>query len=114
VPATGSTAWAGQWSEWQEPIASGSSDNLAGHGVGRALHENPEEIVSYYRPGDRRVLREGMVLAVEPFLSTRATAAYEADDGWTLCTAPGNFSAQYEHTLIVTRGRPIVVTTPHA
>jgi methionyl aminopeptidase len=88
--------------------------NLAGHGVGRALHENPEEIVSYYRPGDRRVLREGMVLAVEPFLSTRATAAYEADDGWTLCTAPGNFSAQYEHTLIVTRGRPIVVTTPHA
>lgn len=52
-----------------------------------------------------------MVITIEPFLSTRSTAVHEADDGWTLVGAPGNLSAQYEHTLIVTRGRPIVVTT---
>lgn len=84
--------------------------NLAGHGVGRSLHEAPEEIVSYYRPYDTRLLEEGMVIAVEPFLSTRSKQVNESDDGWTLRAAPGNLSAQYEHTLIVTRGRPIVVT----
>ncbi|HEX7034845.1 MAG TPA: type I methionyl aminopeptidase [Pseudomonadales bacterium] len=88
--------------------------NLAGHGVGRSLHESPAEIVSYHRPQDRRFLEEGMVIAVEPFLSTRATAAEEGDDGWTLTAPPGNLSAQYEHTLIATRGRPIVVTAPPA
>lgn len=84
--------------------------NLAGHGVGRSLHESPEEIVSYYRAQDTRCLKEGMVIAVEPFLSTRASMVEEGRDGWTLQAPPGNLSAQYEHTLIVTRGRPIVVT----
>jgi methionyl aminopeptidase len=84
--------------------------NLAGHGVGRSLHESPEDIVGYYRPHDSRVLHEGMVIAVEPFLATRVSQVREAEDGWTLVGVPGHFSAQYEHTLIVTRGRPIVVT----
>ncbi len=84
--------------------------NLTGHGVGRSLHEEPENIFSYYRPHDPRVLQEGMVIAVEPFLSTRATEVEEAEDGWTLCGPPGNLSAQYEHTLIVTRGRPMIAT----
>lgn len=83
--------------------------NLAGHGVGRSLHEEPEGIVSYFDSGDRRVLREGMVIAIEPFLSTKSTMVHETGDGWTLA-APGNLSAQYEHTLIVTRGAPIVLT----
>jgi methionyl aminopeptidase len=86
--------------------------NLGSHGVGRALHEEPGDIPGYWHPGERRRLREGMVITIEPFLSTRSTAVREADDGWTLVGAPGNLSAQYEHTLIVTRGRPIVVTTP--
>lgn len=86
--------------------------NLGSHGVGRALHEEPGDIPGYWQPGERRRLREGMVITIEPFLSTRSTAVREADDGWTLVGAPGNLSAQYEHTLIVTRGRPIVVTTP--
>ena len=85
-------------------------ENLAGHGVGRALHEPPEGIIGYYDPRDTRVLREGMVIAIEPFLSTGSTRVTQADDGWTLIGASGNFSAQYEHTLIVTRGAPIVVT----
>jgi methionyl aminopeptidase len=84
--------------------------NLAGHGVGRALHEEPSGIVGYFDARDRRVLREGMVIAIEPFLSTRSTYVAEAPDGWTLLAPPGNLSAQYEHTVIVTRGAPIVLT----
>ena len=78
--------------------------NLASHGVGRALHEAPTEIAGYFEPHDRRVLHEGMVITIEPFLSTKSTHVEEAGDGWTLVGAPGNLSAQYEHTMIVTRG----------
>ena len=85
-------------------------ENLAGHGVGRNLHEEPDSIVGYYEPRDSRVLQEGMVIAIEPFLSTKSSWVKEADDGWTLVGAPGNISAQYEHTMIITRGSPIVVT----
>jgi methionyl aminopeptidase len=84
--------------------------NLAGHGVGRGLHEEPESILGYFEPRDPRVFTEGMVIAVEPFLSTRSTHAVEAEDGWTLVSGRGNLSAQFEHTLIVTRGEPIIVT----
>ena len=58
---------------------------------------------------DRTVLWEGLVLAIEPFLTTGATWAHEARDGWTLRT-PGHLSAQFEHTVIVTKGAPIVLT----
>lgn len=85
-------------------------ENLASHGVGRALHEEPEHIPGYFDPRDRRVLKEGMVITIEPFLSTRSRIVDETSDGWTLVGAPGNLSAQYEHTMIITRGEPIVVT----
>ncbi len=84
--------------------------NLAGHGIGRSLHEDPEGIVSYFDRQDRRRLRLGQVIAIEPFLSTKSTSVTEADDGWTLVGHPANLSAQYEHTIIVTRGAPIVAT----
>jgi methionyl aminopeptidase len=85
-------------------------ENLGSHGVGRALHEPPEHIPGYFDPTDRRVLREGMVITIEPFLSTRSRVVTETSDGWTLVGAPGNLSAQYEHTMIITKGKPIVVT----
>jgi methionyl aminopeptidase len=85
-------------------------ENLASHGVGRALHEAPEHIPGYFDPKDKRILRDGMVITIEPFLSTRSRLVTEADDGWTLVGARGNLSAQYEHTMIITRGEPIVVT----
>ncbi|MBX5459496.1 MAG: type I methionyl aminopeptidase [Steroidobacteraceae bacterium] len=84
--------------------------NLGSHGVGRALHEEPSCILPYYEPRDRRRLHEGMVITIEPFLSTRARHATEADDGWTLKGPPGTFAAQYEHTLVITRGKPLVMT----
>ncbi len=85
-------------------------ENLGGHGVGRAIHEEPENILGYCDQRDKSVLLEGMVIAIEPFLSTKSRKVSESDDGWTLVGMPGNLSAQFEHTLIVTRGDPIVVT----
>jgi len=85
-------------------------ENLCSHGVGRALHEAPEHIPGYFDPADRRVLHDGMVITIEPFLSTKSRIVNEAADGWTLVGVPGNLSAQYEHTMIITRGEPIVVT----
>jgi len=85
-------------------------ENLASHGVGRALHEAPEHIPGYFDPNDKRILKEGMVITIEPFLSTKTRIVTEAADGWTLLGVRGNLSAQYEHTMIITRGEPIVVT----
>lgn len=84
--------------------------NLAGHGIGRSLHEEPEGIVSYFDRRDTRRLQLGQVIAIEPFLSTKSTVVTEAEDGWTLVGDPSNLSAQFEHTIIVTRGAPIVAT----
>ena len=86
-------------------------ENLASHGVGRALHEEPEHIPGYFDPSDTRTLHEGMVITIEPFLSTKSRIVTEASDGWTLAGVKGNLSAQYEHTMIITKGAPIVVTT---
>ena len=85
-------------------------ENLGSHGVGRALHEAPEHIPGYFDPADKRLLQDGMVITIEPFLSTKSRIVNEAADGWTLIGAAGNLSAQYEHTMIITRGEPIVVT----
>jgi methionyl aminopeptidase len=84
--------------------------NLAGHGVGGFLHE-PPSVPGVEDPGDRTVLWEGLVLAIEPFLSTGATVAVpDPADGWTLRTPDGSLAAQFEHTIVVTKGRPLVLT----
>jgi methionyl aminopeptidase len=82
--------------------------NLYGHGIGRALHEAPS--VPSFDDGQSLVLWEGLVLAVEPFLSAGATQVVEADDGWTLRTDDGSLVAQCEHTMVVTRQGPLVLT----
>ncbi len=84
--------------------------DLGGHGVGRGIHEDPHNIANYYNPNDRRVLMEGVVLTIEPFLTTGAQRIYTDSDGWTLKTTDGSLSAQFEHTLVITRGKPVVIT----
>ncbi len=83
--------------------------NLHSHGVGSALHEEPN-IPPYQDRQDRRRLHEGMVFTIEPFLSTGAEWAEESGDGWTLMTPPEYLTAQYEHSLVVTRSGAIVLT----
>ncbi|WP_166827845.1 type I methionyl aminopeptidase [Thalassoroseus pseudoceratinae] len=84
--------------------------NLAGHGIGRSLHEEPAGIIGYYDHNDSRKLHAGQVVAIEPFLSTRSTHVGEGEDGWALIGHRSNLSAQYEHTIIITNGAPIVAT----
>lgn len=84
--------------------------NLCSHGVGRGLHEEPKEIPGYYVPGDRRMLHEGLVITIEPFLSTRSRFVEEKNDGWTLAAEKGNLSAQFEHTMVITKGKPLLLT----
>jgi methionyl aminopeptidase len=83
--------------------------NIGGHGVGRHIHEDPH-VSNVFDRRDRTVLWEGLVLALEPFLTTRATHVVEAEDGWTLRTPDGSVGAQFEHTFVVTNGAPIVLT----
>lgn len=86
--------------------------NLASHGVGRSLHEYPEEIATWPARGDRRRIDKGLVLTVEPFLSTGGQWADLGEDGWTLYTAPAALVVQYEHTVVATNGKPIILTLP--
>jgi methionyl aminopeptidase len=84
--------------------------NLASHGVGGALHEEPKEIATWREPGDRRRIAEGLVFTIEPFLSLGADWVEELDDGWTLRPEGLQPTVQYEHTLVATRRGPVVVT----
>jgi methionyl aminopeptidase len=84
--------------------------DLTGHGIGRHLHENPKEILNFYNPSDRRILTEGLVLAIEPFLTTGIGRVVEEKDGWSLRTIDKAIAAQFEHTIVVTKNEPIILT----
>ena len=86
--------------------------NLASHGVGRSLHEYPEEIATWPARGEKRRINKGLVLTVEPFLSTGGRWATEGDDGWTLYSTPCAPVVQYEHTVVATDRAAIIVTLP--
>jgi methionyl aminopeptidase len=83
---------------------------LGGHGVGRALHEEPRNVPNYFTKRASERLTEGLVLTVEPFLTPGLGQISTAPDGWTLRTNSGLPAAQYEHTIVVTQGAPILVT----
>lgn len=84
--------------------------NLTGHGIGTALHEEPQHILNYYDAWDKTLMTEGMVLAVEPFISEKAENIVELGDGWTFVTPDKSLVAQIEHTIIVTKDKPIILT----
>jgi methionyl aminopeptidase len=84
--------------------------NLSGHGVGRALHEEPREIANYFNGADPRRFSEGLVVAIETFLSAGSSWVVEGADGWTLKTADGSLAAQYEHTAVATSRGPVILT----
>lgn len=86
--------------------------NLASHGIGRALHEAPKTVPTWPTSGDRRQIHRGLVLTVEPFLSQGGLWAREGGDDWTLYAEPPAPVVQYEHTVVATAGRAIVVTLP--
>jgi methionyl aminopeptidase len=83
---------------------------LGGHGVGRALHEEPGFIAAHYQRHDRRRLHKDQVITLEPFLALGRDRVVEERDGWTLATALRHDAVQFEHSLVITEQEPIVLT----
>ena len=82
---------------------------LAGHGVGRTIHEEPS-VPNYYNPFQADVLTEGLVLTIEPMISAGSAVPQNDSDGWTVRTSDGSLSAHAEHTLVITKHAPVILT----
>jgi methionyl aminopeptidase len=82
---------------------------LTGHGVGRTIHEEPS-VPNHYDRRQQDVLTEGLVITIEPMVSAGSSRVVQDADGWTLRTHDGSLSAHHEHTLVITRRAPIVLT----
>ncbi|WP_144630436.1 type I methionyl aminopeptidase [Bordetella genomosp. 13] len=80
-----------------------------GHGIGREMHE-PPEVLHWGKPQTGLALREGMVFTIEPMINQGIEAVETEDDGWTVVTRDGKLSAQFEHTVAVTRNGVRVLT----
>jgi len=84
--------------------------NLAGHGVGRSLHEKPENILNYRVKSNKERFKKNTTVAIETFISTNSTTAVELGDGWTLVGNKGGYVAQHEQTILITDKTPIILT----
>jgi len=80
-----------------------------GHGIGRALHEDPQ-VPNYGTPGRGPELRPGLALAIEPMVNAGGWETRQLDDGWTVVTADGSLCAHFEHTVAITEDGPEVLT----
>jgi len=83
--------------------------DFVGHGIGRALHEEPQ-VPNYGTPGRGRTLKPGMVIAIEPMVNAGSPGVRVLDDGWTAVTADGRRSAHFEHTVAVRDDGPEILT----
>lgn len=82
---------------------------LSGHGVGKKIHEDPY-IPNYGKAGKGTKLVPGMVVAIEPMLTSGSAHIYVADDGYTVKTEDGGRAAHFEHTILITEGEPEILT----
>ncbi len=85
-------------------------ENLAGHGVGRSLHEAPENILNYRVRSNKQRFKKNTTVAIETFIASHSTIAVEQNDGWTLVGNNGGFVCQHEHTILVTDNAPEILT----
>jgi len=81
---------------------------LCGHGVGRTIHEEPQ-VPNVYDRWQRDVLTEGLVLTIEPMITAGSAQPVQSPDGWTLKTRDGSLAAHCEHTLMITKGMPVIL-----
>jgi methionyl aminopeptidase len=82
---------------------------LGGHGIGHTIHEAPR-VPNYPDPEAREIMKEGLVITVEPIITSGSGQVFTDKDGWTVRTSDHNISAHFEHTLVVTPGTPILLT----
>ena len=94
---------------YAEGMGYGVVRQYVGHGIGRALHEDPQ-VPNYGKPGRGALLRVGMTIAIEPMLTAGTWDTKVLDDGWTVVTADGSRSAHFEDTVAVTENGPEVLT----
>jgi methionyl aminopeptidase len=92
-----------------EPLGYSIVRNYCGHGIGRAMHEDPQ-VPNYGRAGSGPVLREGWVLAIEPMINLGRHDVKVLSDGWTVITLDGRPSAHFEHTVAITGDGPQILT----
>jgi methionyl aminopeptidase len=83
--------------------------DLGGHGIGRTIHEEPR-VPNYNDPEANEILTEGLVITVEPIIAAGSGRSFLAKDKWTVLTADRSASAHYEHTLVITKGQPMLLT----
>ena len=83
--------------------------DLAGHGIGRTIHEAPS-VPNFYDARQTDILTEGLVVAIEPIITSGSGRVVEDRDGWTIRTRDGSLAAHYEHTVVITRDEPILLT----
>lgn len=83
--------------------------DFVGHGIGKSLHEEPE-VPNFGKPGFGPVLKEGMVLAIEPMINLGTYETKVLDNGWTVVTKDGKCSAHFEHTVAITKRGPWILT----
>jgi methionyl aminopeptidase len=86
--------------------------DFAGHGIGKAMHEDPE-ILNYGAPGKGPRLLQGMGLALEPMITMKEYEVFVAQDRWTVKTVDGSLAAHVEDTVIVTDNGPMIITRPY-
>jgi methionyl aminopeptidase len=82
---------------------------LVGHGIGSSLHEEPA-VPNFYSSANTTKLLNGMTLAIEPMVNYGSFSVYTKNDGWTVVTSDGEPSAHYEHTVLITDGKPEILT----
>ena len=82
---------------------------LGGHGIGRTIHEAPH-VPNYADPKASQVMKEGLVITVEPIISSGSGRVFTDNDGWTVRTGDRSLSAHFEHTLVITSGIPLLLT----
>ncbi len=83
--------------------------DLMGHGIGRRIHESPN-VPNYHHPRFTQPLTAGLVITIEPIIADGTGEVREAGDGWTYKTRDGSYAAHTEHTIVITRGAPMVLT----
>jgi methionyl aminopeptidase len=83
--------------------------DLGGHGIGRTIHEEPR-VPNFADPEANQILTEGLVITVEPIIAAGSGRSFVAPDKWTIITSDHSASAHYEHTLVITKGAPMLLT----
>ncbi len=96
--------------EYSESFGYGVVREMVGHGIGKNLHEKPE-VPNYGKRGKGIKLNEGLVIAIEPMINMGTKSIHQHADGWTITTADGNFSAHFEHIIVVRKNETEILSS---